>query len=128
VNARLEELRRRADAIAGELADIREEIVRVEQGRFVQVNFIGHPKLYTYEMAPGHEAEIGDYVCVHSPMTRRDELVKVIHKGKGPTLYGRAPKIARQVIVRVRPQVGISEPSPVESDDWDPFRNDESIC
>lgn len=125
MNARLEELRRRADALAGELADTREEIVRVEQGRFVQVNFIGHPKLYTYEMAPGHEAEIGDYVCVYSPMTHRDELVKVIQKGRGSTLYGRAPKTARQAHVAVRPTSGVT--SPEHPDEWDVFRGAD-IC
>lgn len=99
---RLEELRRRADALAGELADIRESIANEEASRFVQVKFIGNPKIYTYELAPGHEAKSGDYLCVWSPMTAREELVRVYALGRGSTLRGHSLKIAKQVQIDVR--------------------------
>lgn len=122
MNARLEDLRRQAEALSVQLTETRDAIKREEEGRYVQVNFIGYPKFYTYEMAPGHNAEIGDYVCVYSPMMHQDELVKVRAKGKGSTLY-RTPKIARQVEVRVRGE-GIGKPcmSSEHPDDWDVFR------
>lgn len=126
MNARLEDLRRQAEALSAQLTETRDAIKREEEGRFVQVNFIGHPKLYTYEMAPGHEAQIGDYVCVYSPMTRRDELVKIIHKGKGSSLYGRAPKVARQIDTRVR-SIG-SALAPEHPDEWGVFRGADVGC
>lgn len=102
MSIRLEELRRRADAIAGELADIREEIHRVETDKYVQVQFHGHAKRYTYELPEGHVAQVGDYVAVFSPYSDQTELVRVVEKGRGGTAL-RPLKLASQIDWAVRP-------------------------
>lgn len=118
MNSQVSELRRRAEALASELADIRDEISRVETNRFVQVHFPGNTRSYTYELAPGHEARVGDYVCVHSPMTLKNELVRVAYMGRGGTRFPNY-KIARAVSVRIRPDGDC-----IEGMQWERFRRD----
>jgi hypothetical protein len=52
------------------------------QGQVAQVQFVGHAKRYCYDV--DGDFEIGDYVRVFSPWTSRNELVRVVGRGRTP--------------------------------------------
>lgn len=54
-----------------------------EQGMHVQCQFNGHGQRYTYRVQEGEPVSIGDYLQVWSPMTERNELVRVVGIGRG---------------------------------------------
>lgn len=68
---------------------------REERERFVQVQFHGHSRSYTYEIIPGPPVQVGQYLQVYSPMTDQSELVRVIALGRGSWLHG--TKIAHRI-------------------------------
>lgn len=96
---RLNQLRTDAARLEAALRAIRTDIRAIEDSRFVGVQFHGNTRIYTYQLAPYHEASVGDYVDVYSPRTGQHELVRVVRMGRG-TWVGRT-KICRQVRVSV---------------------------
>lgn len=72
-------LRQRVTAVERELASLREKIRREEE-QIAQVVFPGNSKVYCYEAATPFA--VGDYLVVHSPMTNRNEFVKIVGRGR----------------------------------------------
>lgn len=68
---------------------------REDEDRFVQCQFHGHSRTYTYEILPGPPVRVGQYLRVYSPMTEQSELVRVVGLGRGS--WQRATKIANRV-------------------------------
>ncbi len=94
-------LRIRADNLAKEAERVRQLADEMDAAVFVQVQFHGHSKRYTYEVAPGPRVEVGQYVAVWSPHSGQTELVRVTGNGRGDWSLrnqGRAHKFAKRII------------------------------
>lgn len=94
---RVQQLECAQRSIQQELRQVKNELRREEENRYVQVVFPGTPRSYCYEVAEpfvGH-VKVGDYLSVFSPMTGKNEIVKVTCMGRGSWEFG--TKLARPI-------------------------------
>jgi hypothetical protein len=98
----IQELREQQDELRRQHQAIDQRIAELDRTRYVQIQFHGHSKIYTYEVAPGPQIGIGDYVAVYSPHSEQTELVRVVELGMGDWAkrnqgYGYALKMASRI-------------------------------
>lgn len=74
-----------------------QERMRAEKDQFVRVQFHGNSHRYCYKLRPDAygTVDIGDYLCVYSPMTDQQELVRVVELGRGS--WDGGTKIAERI-------------------------------
>lgn len=91
---RIDQAERSARENTRTVAELRRELRQMDQEGYVLVQFNGHAREYCYEVE--EPCVIGDYCIVWSPMTNREEIVKVVGLGRG-NWTGCNHKVAKRI-------------------------------